>query len=474
VLEWHAHGQAASLSLEWVVGPDPGTAPKPGTAAEGVPPAVPGPWRRAERGLLVAHGNGFLAAFVFSAAPDDLTVEPEPAGLRVRARAALAPGESLRLALAIGAGAAELERGLRAAGRSRALVQARRGAMEQLRVDRLSVITPDAAVDRALEWAKVRLAARLVESPGAGRSIASSLRTGGPGYVTADAVQGSLDALSTGDFDAARDVLAFLHRHQHRSGQVPDACDLHGRTDHGDSTAAMLYLQLVTRFLDAAGDAPFLQAEGPAIRRAWEFVRDAADTSGALVAAAGHGLTRVAEAIGDAAMAAAIRRVVEGASVDHRDRTERAPAGARPASHDPTGVIPFLRRVTGAEPDATRGRLVLRPRPPRAWDHFQATALAMGESRFTLEYRRQGPVHRFSVRQDRGAAPVRLILEPELPGRLVTARVDGEAAELDPLEADGRTRVPVQLALDHQRSLELEMQEVGRSAAKGQTKTPDG
>ncbi|NIP83885.1 MAG: hypothetical protein GWM90_33515, partial [Gemmatimonadetes bacterium] len=58
----------------------------------------------------------------------------------------------------------------------------------------------------------------------------------------------------------------------------------------------------------------------------------------------------------------------------------------------------------------------------------------------------------------RGATPLRLVLEPELPGAgVVAVRVDGEPAELDAASAGDRWRVPVQLALDHPRALEVEM-----------------
>jgi hypothetical protein len=494
VLEWLALDGMAMLTISWVV-------PSGAAAAE----PTRWRWRCADRGLVVSLGDGSLAAFVSSAIPTTLTVEPvtaeaaaardaardaaesgaprgaPQAGLRVQARVAVPAGSSVRLALVAGAGGTELERGLRAAGRSRALVQGRRGVIEQLRSDRLSVITPEPALDRALEWVEVRLADRLTDSPAAGRSIVTGREAGRAAYVTADAVRAALDGLVTGDFDLARDVLSFLRRHQHGSGRIPAACGLDAIADHGTREATLLYFLLAARYLDAAGDVAFLQGEGSAIRRAWAAVREpsAGSDDDDLRQAALHGLSRAAEAIGDLDVAAETR----GA----RDATgEAGPAAtaAAPASHDPTGVVPFLRGLLGPEPDAVRGRMVLRPRPPTGWAHFQATSLAMGDARFTLAYRRQGRIHRFTVRQDRGASPVRLILEPELPGRLLAARVDGHAAELTSMETAHGTRVPVQLALDHERTVELRMEEVRggsegelagcRTTAGGKTETPGG
>jgi hypothetical protein len=134
--------------------------------------------------------------------------------------------------------------------------------------------------------------------------------------------------------------------------------------------------------------------------------------------------------------------------------------------HDPEHVLPRVRELLGVEPDASRGRLVLRPRPPAAWDRFEARGIRMGEAGFSLRYDRRGRVHRLAVRQDLGAVPVSLILEPELPGRPVAARVDGRPAALDSTVLGERSRVSVQLALDHERTLELEM--------GGKTGTPGG
>jgi hypothetical protein len=445
VIEWHAPEQPALLALEWGVPARPGD-------PSGVAPLH----RRLPRGAAVRLAGHRLVAFGFSSVPEHLGSSPD----RFHARVAVTAGGSVRMAVAAAGSAADLERALRAAGRGRALVQGRRGGAEQLRADRLTVTTPDPALDRSLEWVGIDLAARVAETPGVGRSILSGREPARAAYVTADAVRAALDALTIGDFASARDVLGFLGRHQLESGAVPTACDLNGAIGPGTPAATLLYLLLASRFLDAVGDLAFLQGEWPSVRRAWKLARDAGPggESGELRAAAIEGIPRAAAALGDAEVAA-----------EAEDRRHQVGTGARrvvdlhrPDSHDPRGVVPRVRELLGVEPDATRGRLVLRPRPPKGWTRFQARSLAMGEARFTLSYGSEGRVHRFGVTQDRGAAPARLILAPELDGNLVAAWVDGERADLAPVKRGDRTGVPVQLALDHERTLELEMAEGGQ------------
>lgn len=463
VLEWEATGRAVTLEARWLV---PMAAEATGGAA-----GAARAWQRSERGVVVAMDGESRAAFVFSAVPSAFTVAADAAGggVAVRASVRVPAGGSVRLALVRGADPAALERGLRAAGRSRALVQGRRGAVEQLRAERLALTTPDPDLDRALDWVGIRLAASVADTPGVGRSVIAGRQLGPGSYPTAPAVRAALDGLDIGDFDTARDVLSFLHHHLHGSGHVPGTCDLAGRTTEGDAATTLLTLLLVARFLDATGDLGFLQEKWPAIRRSWDAVRQsAASTDAALRAAAVDGLARAAEAVGDTATAADAR-VVFGRGARPDGSAGRA-GWDGPASHDPTGAVARVRELLGVEPDASRGRLVLRPRPPLDWTRFEARSLAMGDARLTLAYRREGSLHRFTVRQDRGAAPLRLVLEPELRGRLRAARVDGEPAELTPVAVGNRTRVPVQLALDHERTLELEMEDI----PGGKAETPGG
>jgi hypothetical protein len=441
---------AVAAELEWAVEADD-------DASTG-----PFRWQTGPRLLATAGARG-LAAFVFSVEPDSLAahgpgegdggVDGEgPARLRVRARVTLRPGHGLRLAMASAADDATLERALRAANRTRAVVQARRGFVARLLEDRLSLESPDLLLDRAVAEAKVALADRVVDRPGIGRTLAAGYGADGPTYLGAAMLQGARDALLTGDFDAARDVLLFLGRHQGPGGG-------------GEPGATVPYLALAGEYHAWTGDTASMGAEWPRLMAAWDRVGELPEQ------AVVDGLVHVAEALGERATVTGARGQGRSGVVGSGGRGEGQGQGrglgvepglgqglGRGLGMAPTG-LGRLRRLLGVEPDAVRGRLTLRPRPPAEWEHFQVQGLAMGDAAFSLAYRRTGSLHRHTVRQDRGPVPATLILELEIPGPLRAARVDGVSAQLAAVEGAhrGAWRVPVQLTLDHERVVELEV-----------------
>jgi hypothetical protein len=428
---------AVAAELEWAVEADD-------DASTG-----PFRWQMGPR-LLATAGPRGMAAFVFSVEPDSLAAHGPaegdgpvdgdgPAHLRCRARVTLRAGPGLRLAMASAADDATLERALRAANRTRAVVQARRGVAARLLEDRLSLESPDPALDRAVAEAKVALEDSMVDTPGMGRGLVAGYGPDGPMCDVAAALQGARDALLTGDFDGARHVLLFLGRHQGSGGR-------------GEPDATVPYLALAGEYHAWTGDTASVGAEWPRLMAAWDRVGGSQDAT--LV----DGLVHIAEALGERA-----------AGVGLRGRGGPGPSGSGssgPARGLELGLgrgmglgMERLRRLLGVQPDAVRGRLTLRPRPPAEWEHFQVRGLAMGDAAFALTYRRTGSLHRFTVRQDRGPVPATLILELEIPGPLRAARVDGVDAELAAVEDEdrGAWRVPVQLALDHERVIELEV-----------------
>jgi hypothetical protein len=119
-------------------------------------------------------------------------------------------------------------------------------------------------------------------------------------------------------------------------------------------------------------------------------------------------------------------------------------------------IVGAVHGLLGVEPDATRHRIVVRPRLPSAWDRLEVRALRLGDAEIAIRYRREGGLHIFRLDQELGGVPVRVIFEPVLPAaRLVAATVDGEPAELDPRPVAGGLAVPVQIVLDHERTIEL-------------------
>jgi hypothetical protein len=328
-------------------------------------------------------------------------------------------------------------------------VQARRGFVERMLEDRLAITSVDPALDRAVVEAKIRLDARLVATPGMGRSLIAGYGPGPPSYETAVSVRGALDALLIGDFGAARDVLVFLGRHQDATGLVPDRVATSGEAGPGDAGATVQYLRLAGRYHAWSGDRAGVRDEWHRILVAWARV------GGAIEGEAIRGLIHLAEALGDEAATASLRGAVD-AGRGHVAGLAPGSAGAGAQGETGDGALRTLRAVLGVEPDAARGRLTLRPRPPMGWDHFEVRGLCMGDAAFTMAWRRDAGVNRFTIRQDRGPAPVTLVLEATIPGPLRAARVDGVPADLAAVEGVGGLRVPVQLALDHERVVELE------------------
>jgi hypothetical protein len=466
LFEWEAAGAAAELALEWRVV----LAPERAEAGDAASERAPLRWRAGPAGLVaVGSGASRRGVFVLGGQPFDLAVDDDAAdgsGLRVTARAALPAGASIRLAMLGGAGAVEpgLTRALRSASRGRAVVLARRGAVDRLARETVSLESPDPALDAALARARLDLEDRVVDHPGEGRWLVPGYGSEPLSAATAAGMGGALDCLLTGQVQAARDVLAFVGRHQDEGGGVPAEWGGPGPSD-GAVRESWLYLLLAGRYLAWTGDVPLVQAEWARVLRAVEYLREA-DPPGARAAdpvrgAALRELARAAESLGDEVNAARLR---EWRAAPDADR------GALPGGNE---AVARLRALLAPEPDATRGRLILRPRPPAGWGSFTVRALTVGDAAITLAYEGRAGAHRFRVRQERGAAPLRLILEPELAGRFVAARVDGVAAELEPVSVpwggggggggggEDRVRVPVQMMVDHERVLEVELESSG-------------
>jgi hypothetical protein len=467
LLEWDAPSEGIEIWLEWRT---PSCSP-----GSGRPPA----WNRDDRAIVVGTDGGRLVAFVFDEAPEDLHVgaaDPPGGGLAVRARVVLPPQGTRRLAMTGPADPAGLARELRVVSRGGGVIQARRGLVARLQADRLTLESADPAAQDSVERAKLEIEARRVDLPG-GRTLVAGYGPADLRVRTGAAVGGALDALLLGDPDLAWDVLGFLGRHLDRTGAIPTELGLAEAVVAGRGEDAAIqdveaaarpagadglgsYLLLAAQYLAWTGDVPGLRAEWPRVTRAWEaWAARVARSRDAPPARTGSGpeptmnaspvpaLLRAAESLADAETARSLRdaaAVLTGPS----SAWEGAWSGS---------TVPFLWRLLDPEPDAPQGRLVLRPRPPRDWPWFHVRGLAMGDCTIQLRYQRHGDRHAFLVNQDRGAAPVRLVLEPGLPGRLRSARVDGQPAELNARATGDRTTVPVQLVLDHERTVVLHM-----------------
>lgn len=478
-----AGNDAPTLSLEWRVGLDvPGLEAAGEAAVRGDASKAhrPPDWERTSRGVVATRSDPrFRAHFVFSAAPDALAVDAVGDELVVRARVRV-PESGVRMAI-VGAGPNDdTDRLLRMAGRSRAAVRGREGAANRLLDDGLTVVTPDAALNNAMRRAQLRLhAAGLPAPPGPWR--------------TEEAMRTAWAHLLVGDFAAVRTFLGRLGRlARDGRGRMPSRVLGDRPVAWGDERDGLGFLLLAGRYLAWSGDTS-------GVRALWPFVESVATvggaedelpadqdegrtdggelrTDGALRDAALDAVRLMAEAIGEAGPAG--RSGGRGGSEPRGPESAAAgvwgwpgagsglaiPEAAAPSGLqvDPSDPVSTVTRVLGGllapEPDASRGRLEIRPRALESWDRFEVRRLAVGPSAVDVVYEREGTRHRFEVSQTRGPTPVTLVLAPELRGENVVAvRVDRKPADLDVESAGGRCRVPVQLVLDHPRTLEVEI-----------------
>lgn len=291
--------------------------------------------------------------------------------------------------------------------------------------DWLSLRLPDPEISTAFEWAKYRTAVAV-------SSAHSTL----------------LALLGVGEFRAVREQLEGLG-------------------------SASLYLSLVGRYSAATGDDAFLRVQ-------WPRVRDLYHASATTLSADTlHDLAIAAESIGEASFANDLKQRVRESPVKppvwidfENGRTNSAArdwiATARLCFSGEKGAWPDVERRSAADvvttfvygllglaPDATRSRLRLRPQMPDEWTHMGIENIRMGDARISLDYTREGDLHRYVLSQLGGAYPVRLVFEPTLGAPRTGATIDGKPAELNSVLLGERIVTPMQIMLDEVRVVEL-------------------
>jgi hypothetical protein len=214
----------------------------------------------------------------------------DAAGVRCTLRAHLDSHGPLRLIIAAEtADGDDLDAVLSALQNPATLVRAQAARTRRMQQDRLSLHSPDHQADAAFQWACFRLDSFLAETPGIGTSLVAGYGSSRPGwnqarpgyawYFGRDAVWTALASLATGDFDAARDVIAFLSRHQDLNGKILHECTTSGSVHYDAADATPLFLLLVARYHAWSGDHDFTAAHWQHIRRALDFCI-ATDTDG--------------------------------------------------------------------------------------------------------------------------------------------------------------------------------------------------
>lgn len=267
-----------------------------------------------------------------------------------------------------------------------------------------------------------------------------------------------LDArLACGDFES---VLALLRQST--------------RTDAEDAALPAALPLFVARYLRWTGDLHSAAAIWQDVLAALEIVLRS-DGPQSLLHATGVEFAPVATDLGDMQLAArlhgivrAIRPTTAGTYDDgglDDDIVNRAGAKGRAAVDDRAGadvarVCDIAFNTIGIDPDASRGRLRLRPRLDLI-DNLHVRSIRFGDGSISLRAERTGQILGMRVVQDAGSMPITVLLEPFViaPG---PATVDGRKADLVPRSVPGGTILPVQLVLDEERMLVVHMGAEGR------------
>jgi hypothetical protein len=211
-------------------------------------------------------------------------------------------------------------------------------------------------------------------------------------------------------------------------------------------------------------------ATAAAAERAGENADMDDDARAVLTAATFSTLERIANDLGDPQLAATLHGAGRSARARLASLTLRPEAASLamalnllepgPGSDwidpDPArAVLGFVHAALGVQPDAPRHRLRLRPRVAGPGAELHVRELACGDAAISFEITAGDDTVTIAVRQDAGAIPLTLLLEPALATTAVLAgaRVDGTAAALLPRATAGALVVPVQLVLDADREL---------------------
>ncbi|RMG51787.1 MAG: amylo-alpha-1,6-glucosidase [Acidobacteria bacterium] len=177
----------------------------------------------------------------------------------------------------------------------------------RLKEETVQISTGDERLDRAFEWAKVRVDKGYVENPFLGAGLVAGFRQSGetlrPGFAWffgRDALWTTLAITSTGDWDLARTVLRFLKKHQradgkimHELSQAASFVDWAGAFPYyyAAADATPLYLIALDDYYRASGDVAFLKEMWTSAQRAYQFVVSTDSDGNGLIenTAAGHG-----------------------------------------------------------------------------------------------------------------------------------------------------------------------------------------
>jgi hypothetical protein len=259
-----------------------------------------------------------------------------------------------------------------------------------------------------------------------------------------------------------------------------------------DPDLAHLVPLLVGRYVAWTGDLRSATMAWPTVRQAAERLPHATGAGaddGIIAAATAVALERTAADMGDPALAARLRAPARAArailgrhtggtvlaiALDLDVHPVEAGTGAdhpRLASGRPLDAARFVlatvHGLLGISPDAARHRVWVRPRAGLHAEGLDVRDIRVGDDVLNLRLELAGRRLRVTLEQEAGPIPITALLEPVVPGTVGRTAVDGVEAQLDVRPAPGGSMVPVQLVLDHARTLEIELDPPAARNAEG-------
>ncbi len=170
----------------------------------------------------------------------------------------------------------------------------------------VAVDLPDAALQRAYDWARISTIQGLVTNPFLGTGLVAGYRTSGisqrPGFAWffgRNSFWTSFALNAEGDFMTSRTALDFISKYQRNDGKVPheisqSASLVNWFKDYPyayvSADATPLFILAMNDYVVQSGDIAFAQAKRDNIERAYKFLRSTYDAQGlAQNAGIGHG-----------------------------------------------------------------------------------------------------------------------------------------------------------------------------------------
>jgi hypothetical protein len=234
-------------------------------------------------GLLVTDAVGGGHVLIQANQPVEWAVKPADGLPALHCTVAVSLEEPLRLAVVGGASREDLNGAVRAVARRgvSGVTGQRRRHETQVREYLTRLASPDDRLNRAFEWAKVRLDACFVDTPGVGRALVGGYAASRPGwgdgrpgygwYFGRDACWSAFALLAAGDFSGARLALRFLGDTQDTTGKVIHEYTTSGLAHYDAADSTPLYLLLAGRYAAWTGDLAVLEAQWPKLEAAYRF-----------------------------------------------------------------------------------------------------------------------------------------------------------------------------------------------------------